>query len=52
VSKQEFVKIAHEKAPPHQKKLLSLLQMLKFTEAHREGEELVLDWLMIFESVL
>lgn len=43
VSKQDFVKIAHEKAPPHQRKLLELLQMLQFTEAHREGEDLVLD---------
>ena len=37
VSKKDFVKIAHEKAPPHQKKLLDLLQMLQFTQAHREG---------------
>ncbi len=43
VSKQDFVKIAHEKAPPHQKKLLNLLQMLQFSQAHREGEELVLE---------
>jgi hypothetical protein len=43
VSKKDFVKIAHEKAPPHQKKLLDLLQMLQFTQAHREGEELVLE---------
>lgn len=43
VSKKDFVKIAHEKAPPHQKKLLDLLQMLQFTQAYREGEELVLD---------
>ena len=43
VSKQDFVKIAHEKAPPHQKKLLELLQMLQFSQAHREGEDLVLE---------
>lgn len=42
VSKKEFVKIAHEKASPHQKKLLNLLQMLQFSHAHREGEELIL----------
>lgn len=42
VSKRDFVKMAHEKAYPHQKKLLSLLQMLQFTQAHREGEELIL----------
>lgn len=43
VSKKDFVKIAHEKAPPSQRRLLDLLQMLQFTQAHREGEELVLD---------
>ena len=43
VSKTDFVKIAHEKAPPHQRKLLDLLQMLQFSQAHREGEELILD---------
>lgn len=43
VSKKDFVKIAHEKAPPHQKRLLDLLQMLQFSHAHREGEELVLE---------
>ena len=43
VSKKDFVKIAHEKAPPHQKRLLELLQMLQFSEAHREGEELILE---------
>lgn len=43
VSKQDFVKMAHEKAAPNQRKLLDLLQMLQFTEAHREGEELVLE---------
>ena len=43
VSKKDFVKIAHEKASPHQKKLLELLQMLQVSEAHREGEELILE---------
>lgn len=43
VSKQEFVKIAHEKAPPHEKKLLNLLQMVQFSQAHREGDNLVLE---------
>ena len=43
ISKKDFVKIAHEKAPPHQKRLLDLLQMLQFSYAHREGEELVLE---------
>jgi hypothetical protein len=43
VSKKDFVKIAHEKAPAEQKKLLSLLQMLQFSQAHREGEDLVLE---------
>ena len=43
ISKKDFVKIAHEKARPHQKRLLDLLQMLQFTQAHREGEELVLE---------
>jgi hypothetical protein len=43
VSKKEFVKIVHEKAPTEQKKLLSLLQMLQFSQAHREGEELILE---------
>ncbi len=43
VSKKDFVKIAHEKAHPHQRRLLDLLQMLQFSQAHREGEELVLD---------
>ncbi|MDQ6755554.1 MAG: hypothetical protein M3004_01335 [Bacteroidota bacterium] len=43
VSKKDFVKIAHEKAAVDQKKLLDLLQMLQFSQAHREGEELVLD---------
>ncbi len=43
VSKKDFVKIAHEKAPPHQKRLLDLLQMLQFSQAHREGEDLVLE---------
>jgi len=43
VSKNDFVKIAHEKASPHQRKLLELLQMLQFSEAHREGEDLVLE---------
>jgi hypothetical protein len=43
VSKQDFVKIAHEKAPPHQRRLLDLLQMLQFSQAHREGEELILE---------
>jgi len=43
VSKKDFVKIAHEKAAPSQKKLLTLLQMLQFTQAHRDGEELVLE---------
>ena len=43
VSKKDFVKIAHEKAAPHQKKLLNLLQMLQFTHAYREGERLVLE---------
>ncbi|MGI8581208.1 MAG: hypothetical protein ACR2KX_03395 [Chitinophagaceae bacterium] len=42
-SKKDFVKIAHEKAAPHQKKLLKLLQMLQFSHAHREGEDLVLE---------
>lgn len=43
VSKKDFVKIAHEKATPQQKRLLNLLQMLQFSQAHREGEELVLE---------
>ncbi len=43
VSKKDFVKIAHEKAPANQKKLLSLLQMLQFSQAHREGDNLVLE---------
>ena len=43
VSKKDFVKIAREKSPPHLQKLLKLLQMLQFSEAHREGEELVLE---------
>jgi hypothetical protein len=43
VSKKDFVKIAHEKAPANHKKLLSLLQMLQFTHAHREGENLILE---------
>lgn len=43
VSKKDFVKIAHEKAADDQKKLLNLLQMLQFSEAHREGEELILE---------
>jgi hypothetical protein len=43
ISKKDFVKIAHEKAPAEQKKLLSLLQMLQFSQAHREGEDLVLE---------
>ena len=43
VSKKDFVRIAHEKAKPEQKKLLDLLQMLQFSQAYRIGEELVLD---------
>lgn len=43
VSKKDFVKIANEKAQPDQKKLIRLLQMLQFSQAHREGEELVLE---------
>lgn len=43
VSKKEFVKIAHEKSQPEQKKLLSLLEMLQFSQAQRQGEELVLE---------
>ena len=43
VSKTDFVRIAHENAKPEQKKLLNLLQMLQFSQAYREGEELVLD---------
>lgn len=43
VSKKDFVKIAHEKAHANQKKLLSLLQMLQFSQAYREGEDLVLE---------
>ena len=43
VSKKDFVKIVHEKAPSEQKKLLNLLQMLQFSQAHREGEELILE---------
>lgn len=43
ISKKDFVKMAHEKAHPEQKKLLSLLEMLQFSQVHREGEELVLE---------
>ena len=43
VSKKDFVKIAHEKAQPQQKKLLSLLNMIQFSQAHREGENLILE---------
>ncbi len=43
VSKNDFVKIVYEKAPTDQKKLLSLLQMVQFSQAHREGEELILE---------
>lgn len=43
VSKKDFVKIAHENTPPHQRRLLDLLQMLQFSQAHREGEELILE---------
>ena len=43
VSKKDFVKLAHEKASAKQKKLLDLLQMLQFSQAHREGENLVLE---------
>lgn len=43
ISKKDFVKIAHQKAQPEQKKLLSLLEMLQFSQVRREGEELVLD---------
>lgn len=43
VSKKDFVKIVNEKAPSEQKKLVNLLQMLQFSQAHREGEELILE---------
>lgn len=43
LSKKDFVKIAHEKAPANQRNLLNLLQMLQFTHAHREGENLILE---------
>ncbi len=43
VSKKDFVKIAHEKAQPEQQKLLSLLNMIQFSQAHREGENLILE---------
>ncbi len=43
ISKKDFVKIAQEKAKPDQKKLISLLEMLQFSHAHREGEELILE---------
>ncbi len=43
VSKKDFVKIAHEKAQPEHQKLLSLLNMIQFSQAHREGENLVLE---------
>ena len=43
VSKKDFVKLAHERASVNQKKLLSLLQMLQFSQAYRQGEELILE---------
>ncbi|MBA2248840.1 MAG: hypothetical protein H0W12_01455 [Chitinophagaceae bacterium] len=43
VSKRDFLKIAHEKSRPEQRKLLNLLEMLQFSQAHREGEELILE---------
>jgi len=43
VSKKDFVRIAHEKIKPDQRKLLDLLQMIQFTQAYRIGEDLVLD---------
>ena len=43
VSKKDFVKLAHEKASANQKKLLNLLQMVQFSQAYRQGEELILE---------
>jgi hypothetical protein len=43
VSKKDFVRIAHEKVKPEQRRLLELLQMIQFTQAYRIGEDLVLD---------